>query len=448
MAYNPGVQSMGGQILGQGIADFGQSLAQGFKEYQQNKMMAGNAIAQFEAAMSQNPELLQQLESGQIQGKVSSAYNKLKTKGAVGVDDASLLATFATTAEDAKRKVQQAKIQAQQLAEMERKAKQSTQDQQAFGQADKTSPESFLQSYSSAGGSIGGLKDLGFDVDKFLFPSQTGQGPTAAMKDTDAILEAEIKTGKIKTQQQLLERRAELLSQGGRDAIDVYRDAGAYIDNKGNAVRTVFSNKKGMIGVVKQDGSFEALPSGYKPVTLGDVNALLDPAAFETLRKDLITDENSINSLKSYLKGRGGLTQGIGQIADRLNAIWKTSVTKQPLSPEEESIGLSDARLQGVLGMFRTSVVGPGVMTEQDAERIIRRFGGSVSAFTNPEVVKQAIREVLMLKYNEYEDRLNVYNTHVAQKYSQAGRSQRQKIDISDIMRDDAKDDIRVLSIK
>ena len=71
MPFNPGVTDIRGQLLAQGrvagaqalsggIADFGQGVAQGQQAYQQNKLLAADAIAKFEAAMQQDQQMRQQ----------------------------------------------------------------------------------------------------------------------------------------------------------------------------------------------------------------------------------------------------------------------------------------------------------------------------------------------------------------------------------------------------
>lgn len=96
-AYNPGVQNISGQIMAQGINNASQSIAQAIQQYQQNKHMAGQAIAQFEGAASSNPDMLQYLSSEQANPEIKSAFSKLQKGGAVGFKDAAALATFANS---------------------------------------------------------------------------------------------------------------------------------------------------------------------------------------------------------------------------------------------------------------------------------------------------------------------------------------------------------------
>jgi hypothetical protein len=82
-----------------------------------------------------------------------------------------------------------------------------------------------------------------------------------------------------------------------------------------------------------------------------------------------------------------------------------------------------------LLGLLRTEILGPGVLTEFDAQRIIDALGGDItSIFNNPEIVRQAVYDIAMDKMNKYEQDLDVYNRHVAGRYGQTGFRQRQLI--------------------
>lgn len=97
MPYAPGTQNISGQLLAQGIRDAGQNIGDGIRQYQQNKVMAGQAIGKFEGAARANPEILQFLQDPASPPDVSKAYKKLQKEGSVGVRDAAILAQFADT---------------------------------------------------------------------------------------------------------------------------------------------------------------------------------------------------------------------------------------------------------------------------------------------------------------------------------------------------------------
>jgi len=73
------------------------------------------------------------------------------------------------------------------------------------------------------------------------------------------------------------------------------------------------------------------------------------------------------------------------------------------LSPKEAAKRLAQGEQQGLLGMFREQVVGGGVMTEQDARRVMERLGNSLEDWTtDPSIVARAVQSVMEEKYQTY----------------------------------------------
>lgn len=258
-----------------------------------------------------------------------------------------------------------------------------------------------------------------------------GPNLTGAMRDTEAIIASELEAGKLKPDG-VQARRAVLLAAGGREPSSRFDFAGTFVDNEtGASARSAVKDRNtGMIGYVDPKGSFQPLdPAKWKPSTVGDTNAFLDPTGMEKLREKVISGERSVRQLGRYLDGFENLEQGVGQLADRVTKNMKTLFTKEPLTEEEKAVGVQQGRLQQILGGLRVAVVGPGVMTEQDAQRIIDAVGGDVSTLQNQEVVANLLGEILREKVNEYESDLDIFNTHVVRKYGgQAGYKQREKV--------------------
>ena len=73
------------------------------------------------------------------------------------------------------------------------------------------------------------------------------------------------------------------------------------------------------------------------------------------------------------------------------------------LSPQEAARRLAQGEQQGLLGMFREQVVGGGVMTEQDARRVMERLGNALGDWTtDPSIVARAVQSVMEEKYQAY----------------------------------------------
>ena len=66
--------------------------------------------------------------------------------------------------------------------------------------------------------------------------------------------------------------------------------------------------------------------------------------------------------------------------------------------------------MQGLLGAQRLSDVGGGVMTEQDALRVISALGGDISTLQNPEIVEAQIQRIYNERYQLYEADIGILN--------------------------------------
>ena len=83
----------------------------------------------------------------------------------------------------------------------------------------------------------------------------------------------------------------------------------------------------------------------------------------------------------------------------------------QELTPQELARMAALGAQEGLLGAFRREVVGPGVLTEPDAQRVMARLGGYAGDWTaNPELIARAVKEVMDEKYFAYAESNEDYN--------------------------------------
>jgi len=94
--YSQGA-AQGSAAIGKGLANLGQDLAQGIQQYRQNKLMAGQATAEFEAAAQGSPKMLSTISAENAPPEVAKAFKKLQKDGQVGLKDAAVLSTYAKT---------------------------------------------------------------------------------------------------------------------------------------------------------------------------------------------------------------------------------------------------------------------------------------------------------------------------------------------------------------
>lgn len=463
MPYAPGVEDISGQLRAQGKLAQSQGITGGvtggFLEFQQNKLrnqvLQGENEGLLKAFMS-DPQTAKYAPDG-----IDKFIEKTTKGGGLSLKDNLQLNGMLNTALKTRSVIdqQQEAAQMRQVREQEMKSRamqiQSAQQEQAavdrlrqlaqFGQGVGTGvlrPEVQAQKQAQLQDPLTqfsmqvvqntGRAPAPADL-REMAQQQAGGTATTAMRDTNAIIDAEIKSGKLSADK-VAARRAELMAAGGRDPGSRFDSAGTFVDAEtgGNARPAVKDRSTGQIGYVGVDGKFEPLdPSKWKPSTVSDTNALLDPPAFDKLRQKVNEDERSIRQLGRYLNGFDNLQQGAAQIADKVAKNIKTIFTKEPLTDQEKATGLQQGRLQQIIGGLRTAVVGPGVMTEQDAQRIVDALGGDVDALQNQNIVASLIGEILQEKMKEYDSDLSVYNTHVAHKYGgQAGYKQRERVNV------------------
>ena len=139
---------------------------------------------------------------------------------------------------------------------------------------------------------------------------------------------------------------------------------------------------------------------------------------FVKLKDKAINDELSLRQIERYSESvktltdpkKGGAT-GFCLLALEFSRGMKTLFGDyKKITPAEVAELLAKGQLQGLIGQFRTSVVGPGVMTEQDAARIINYFGGDIGMLTNPVAIASALKNIYQDKYQAYESSVESYN--------------------------------------
>jgi len=299
--------------------------------------------------------------------------------------------------------------------------------------AAKFDPAKFLSDYTNAGGSTKGIQDSD-QIIKMLTPKDATK-LTTAMQNTEAILSSEIAAGKIDSKDinSINVRRSELLAQGGSDKqTQHYQPGPSMVDENHNFIGTsVFDQKTGKTKLLDvKTGEFVDIPSNARPSTVGQLgNTQLPPAQFTELRDRVHADELSLGKFSDYMKSVEGSKYGVSLVADKFAANMKTLFTSGKLTPTQLASAKSEGDLQALIGSSRLSVLGPGVMTEQDAVRVIQYLGGNSDSLRNPEKVKQAISTVYNDRYKMYVNNLESYNIQQGNYYRQYSPAAKIEID-------------------
>lgn len=162
---------------------------------------------------------------------------------------------------------------------------------------------------------------------------------------------------------------------------------------------------------ILQNGKYVAMPSGMQMITKGLVGKSASTAKeFRTLRDEIIGLERGLGKMQSYMKNVKDAGQGYQRLAQSISTNIKTFLDSGKLTKAELAQQVAKGQLQGLLGAMRIETVGPGVMTEFDALRVIGNLGGDVDALQNPEVVGQALKRLFEEKLARYAPAVRDYN--------------------------------------
>ena len=126
--------------------------------------------------------------------------------------------------------------------------------------------------------------------------------------------------------------------------------------------------------------------------------------------KDIREQERGIRKLDNYVVTLDNSPQGIERFATRMKSFVKQLASRNNLTEGEVMLQLANGQLQGLLGSSRLEVLGGGVMTEYDAQRVIQYLGGDVDSFQSIQKVKMAMQKLLEEKKSRYNIDLESYN--------------------------------------
>jgi len=214
-----------------------------------------------------------------------------------------------------------------------------------------------------------------------------------------------------------------------------FSNLGPYRQNGKSIGEGTLDRHTGKRFIEKADGSRVPIPDDAIPVTEG-MAAIGIPnfGQFKKIREELNSDEVSMRNYANYLKNIENSNQGVSRIADDFTSFTKTFLSTKAkqfkLSEEELAKRIAEGQLQGLLGAARIETVGGGVMTEQDALRVIMNLGGNVDALQNKEVVKAQITRLFSEKYIKYGKNITDYNNAVQNLYSDKGYSRKSPVEI------------------
>lgn len=179
-----------------------------------------------------------------------------------------------------------------------------------------------------------------------------------------------------------------------------------------------FNNAVGEYYVRTKDGRLVpqgAVPNAV-PSTRSNINQSLTPDQTLKVSDETMTEKQSINQLLRYQKFVNESPQGWDLFATEVIGKVRTAFGDK-ISPKELVTLAQNGQLQGLIGRMRIQVVGGGVMTEQDAQRVIAALGGDVNSLRNPDVVKTMVGQLVQMKVQRYNEVLLPTYNRQAQMY-------------------------------
>lgn len=138
---------------------------------------------------------------------------------------------------------------------------------------------------------------------------------------------------------------------------------------------------------------------------------------------DFRTDQETLNTLRNEIQGadtiaieklvefrdlRAQTAQGIDKVIADIGRTFKT-IFQEDLSEAEMIEAVASAKFEGLLGSVRLEVLGPGVLTEQDALRLIKSMGG-FGFNANRDAALRILDDIIAKKEKVMGAKINQYN--------------------------------------
>ena len=172
-----------------------------------------------------------------------------------------------------------------------------------------------------------------------------------------------------------------------------------------------------------EEGEEQNLPFGVKRITPTSTGReLMKPKAIHKMRQGMMDTQTGLRQIARYMKNVAETGAGFKSIAAQWRAKFKVISGGEDLTQENISALMQKGQLQGLLGKFRKEIVGGGVMTEQDALRILSALGGEVAVTRHPEIVRRLLGDIVHAKirmfnevdlpmFNDQAKRTRIYKT-------------------------------------
>ena len=210
-------------------------------------------------------------------------------------------------------------------------------------------------------------------------------------------------------------------------SLSLYKDANANVANSFIVGDTLiykgYDKAKGEVYTLNEEDFFNRFPT-MRPTTESQLGAgMLAAKDMNKLELDIKSERDSGGKLQDYLLNQKDREVGFKLLADNFVGLIKTAMGTNNLTEDELKKRILDADFQSLLGGFRIETVGPGVMTEYDAQRIVESLGGQPGALQNPVLVANVLRDIFQRKV----ERINILQNQFNEQITQGNYPQKSK---------------------
>tara|TARA_R110000868_G_scaffold1050_6_gene8047 strand:- start:13327 stop:15504 length:2178 start_codon:yes stop_codon:yes gene_type:complete len=165
----------------------------------------------------------------------------------------------------------------------------------------------------------------------------------------------------------------------------------------------------GQWGTVGQDGVFKPEDiTKWSPTSSANVKDARNKAM--ELQTGIFEESGGVGTLEAFKKSREMSQEGFtGLVTDIRGKI--QNFVGQDLDPQAMRNAVAKAGFQALLGEIRIDVLGPGVLTEIDAQRLIEAMGGYGST-SDRETSLELIQQLINKKKRTLDGRITVYDQY------------------------------------
>jgi hypothetical protein len=193
---------------------------------------------------------------------------------------------------------------------------------------------------------------------------------------------------------------------------------------------------KGTYNSIDNRDDFNLIKSLAEATSVSERNldkriVLKDSGAMKKLGEDLQQKRNSLKGIYRLITKIDNSDVGFNRFFDDFKSKYNTLLASG-LEPKEIALRAARGETQGLIGALRLDVLGPGVVTEQDALRLLAFIGGQAGAFENVAVFREQIKGILDVAEQNFLEDYDLYNklkTENPERY-------RYTINIQDVTKD------------